>query len=67
MVEYLFTTKPINRIRLVIHPDNTASRRIAEKCGFRREGTARGAWYNKGRYQDVDIYAVVHDDVIGSG
>jgi [ribosomal protein S5]-alanine N-acetyltransferase len=66
MVEYLFTTKPINRIRLVIHPDNTASRRIAEKCGFRHEGTARGAWYNKGRYQDVDIYAIVHDDVIGS-
>ena len=64
MVEYLFTTKPINRIRLVIHPDNTASRRIAEKCGFRHEGTARGAWYNKGRYQDVEIYAIVHDDVI---
>ena len=67
MTEYLFTTKPINRIRLVIHQDNAASRRIAEKCGFRHEGTARGAWYNTGRYQDVEIYAILHDDVIGSG
>lgn len=67
MVRYLFETKPINRIRLVIHPDNAASRRIAEKCGFRHEGTARGAWYNAGRYQDVEIYAILHDEVIGRG
>jgi len=64
MVRYLFETKPINRIRLVIHPGNTASRRIAEKCRFRHEGTARGAWYNNGRYQDVEIYAILHDEVI---
>lgn len=64
MVRYLFESKPINRIRLVIHPGNAASRRIAEKCGFRHEGTARGAWYNAGRYQDVEIHAILHDEVI---
>ena len=64
LVRYLFETKRVNRIRLVIHPDNLASRRLAEKCGFRHEGTARGAWYNKGRHQDVEIYAILHDDVI---
>lgn len=61
---YLFQTKRMNRIRLVIHPDNTASRRVAEKSGFRHEGTARGAWYNNGRHHDVEIYAILHDDVI---
>jgi RimJ/RimL family protein N-acetyltransferase len=65
MVGYLFETKKINRIRLVIHPDNAASRRLAEKCHFRHEGTARGAWYNKGKHQDVEIYAILHDEVIG--
>lgn len=65
-VRYLFETKPVNRIRLVIHPMNLASRRLAEKCGFRHEGTARGAWYNKGRHHDVEIYAVLHDEVIRS-
>jgi ribosomal-protein-alanine N-acetyltransferase len=66
LVRYLFEAKQINRIRLVIHPDNAASRRLAEKCGFRHEGTARGAWYHKGKHQDVEIYAVLHDDVITS-
>ncbi len=65
MVRYLFETKRMNRIRLVIHPDNAASRRIAEKCGFRHEGTARGAWYNNGCFHDVEIYAILHDEVIG--
>jgi RimJ/RimL family protein N-acetyltransferase len=55
-VRYLFETKPLNRLRLVIHPSNAASRRLAENCGFRHEGTARGAWYNKGRHHDVEIY-----------
>jgi RimJ/RimL family protein N-acetyltransferase len=67
MVCYLFETKRMNRIRLVIHPDNGASRRLAEKCGFQHEGTARGAWYNKGRHQDVEIYSILHDDVITTG
>lgn len=64
LVRYLFETKRVNRIRLVIHPDNAASRRLAEKCDFQHEGTARGAWYNKGRHHDVEIYAILHDDVI---
>ena len=64
LVRYLFETKRMNRIRLVIHPDNTASRRVAEKCGFRHEGTARGAWYNNGRHHNVEIYAILHDEVI---
>jgi RimJ/RimL family protein N-acetyltransferase len=64
LVRYLFESKRFNRIRLVIHPDNAASRRLAEKCGFRHEGTARGAWYHKGKHQDVEIYALLHDDVI---
>ena len=66
LVRYLFETKQVNRIRLVIHPDNLASRRLAEKCGFRHEGTARGAWYNKGSHQDVESYAILHRDVIAS-
>lgn len=64
LVRYLFETKRMNRIRLVIHPENVPSRRLAERCGFTREGSARGAWYNGGRYHDVEIYAILHSDVI---
>jgi [ribosomal protein S5]-alanine N-acetyltransferase len=65
LVRYLFETKQINRIRLVIHPDNIVSRRLVEKCHFRHEGTARGAWYNNGKHHDVEIYAILHHEVIG--
>lgn len=61
-IDYLFGAKKQNRIQLVIVPGNAPSRRIAEKCGFQLEGTARGAFFNGGRSQDVLIYGLVRDD-----
>jgi len=66
MLRYLFETKRMNRIRLIIHPDNAASRRVAEKCGFRHEGTARGAWFNKGKHQDVEVYAILRHEALNN-
>lgn len=62
---YLFANRKAYRIRLVIHPDNRASLRIAEKCGYRYEGTARGAWFHQGVNQDVAVYAQVRPDYYG--
>ena len=60
--DYIFGAKKQNRIQLVIVPDNAASWRIAEKCGFQLEGTARGAFFNAGRSQDVLVYSLLRDD-----
>jgi RimJ/RimL family protein N-acetyltransferase len=62
VVDYLFATKPRNRIQLVIVPENGASRRIAEKCGFALEGPVRGAFFNDGRHHDVLLYALLRAD-----
>lgn len=62
LTDYLFATKHPSRIQLVIVPENAASRRIAEKCGFALEGTARGAFFNDGRSQDVLLYSLLRDD-----
>jgi RimJ/RimL family protein N-acetyltransferase len=62
LVDYLFSAKKEHRIHLVIAPENAASRRIAEKCGFVLEGTARGAFFNDGRNQDVMIYSLLRTD-----
>ena len=62
LVDYLFAAKKQHRIQLVIVPENAASRRIAEKCGFVLEGTARGAFYNDGRNQDVVISSLLRTD-----
>ena len=35
------------------------------KAGMRHEGTLRQRIYNKGRYADVDLYAIVRSDFLG--
>jgi ribosomal-protein-alanine N-acetyltransferase len=67
LVRYLFENKALNRIRLIIHPDNAGSQRVAEKNGFQREGMMRGAFLSDGRYRDVQLWSIVHDDVIDGG
>ena len=62
LTDYLFAAKKQYRIQLVIVPENAASRRIAEKCGFVLEGTARGAMFNGGRNQDLLIYSLLRTD-----
>ena len=62
LVDYLFGARKVNRISLVIVPENAPSRRVAEKCGFQLEGTARGAFFNGVRSLDVLIYSLLRDD-----
>ena len=62
LVDYLFATKKQHCIQLVIVPGNAASRRIAVKCGFTEEGTARGAFFNDGGNHDVLIYSLLRSD-----
>ncbi len=63
LTRYLFGCLKVNRIRLIIHPENCASRRVAEKCGFVLEGIARQAWYHQGKNHDVAVYAILRQEV----
>ena len=65
LVRYLFENKTVNRLQLAIHPENAASLRVAEKCGFTHEGTARGAFFNKGQYHDMEIFSLLRNEVMG--
>lgn len=42
LVDYLLGAKQVNRISLVIVPDNIPSRRIADNCGFQLEAARVG-------------------------
>jgi RimJ/RimL family protein N-acetyltransferase len=64
LTDYLFGRFKVNRIRLVIHPGNAASRRVAEKAGFSLEGVARGAWYHRGSNHDVEIWALLREEYV---
>jgi RimJ/RimL family protein N-acetyltransferase len=62
LVDYLFGRKRVNRMQLNIHPDNLASRRVAEKCGFTFEGLMRGCWFHRGTYHDLEIWSLLRDE-----
>jgi ribosomal-protein-alanine N-acetyltransferase len=63
LVDYLFGRKRVNRMQLNIHPDNAASRRVAEKCGFTFEGRMRGCWFHQGAYHDLEIWSLLRHEV----
>jgi len=63
---YLFAVRKINRWQLAIMPSNTASKRVAEKCGFTCEGVARGAIFHRGANHDLEIYSLVRADLRSS-
>ena len=63
--DYLFQSKPIHRLQLLIAEGNVASERVAEKCGFTYEGTARQAMFARGQHRDMEMYALLRDEVNG--
>ena len=66
LVGYLFGGKRVNRMQLNIHPDNAASKRVAEKCGFTFEGMMRGCWFHRGQYHDLEIWSLLRDEASSS-
>jgi RimJ/RimL family protein N-acetyltransferase len=59
---YLFELKPIPRLQLGTHADNMAARRVAEKCGYKLEGTLRQFFFTRGKFVDYVQYALLRDE-----
>jgi RimJ/RimL family protein N-acetyltransferase len=62
LIDYLFEGFQINRVECCIAPQNLASIRTAEKCGFVREGRLRGLVFVKGEFFDLDTFSVLRSD-----
>jgi ribosomal-protein-alanine N-acetyltransferase len=63
VVDHCFGTVGLHRIEANIRPENAASRRVAEKLGFREEGLHRRYLAIDGAYQDHIGYAITTEDV----
>ena len=60
---YLYQTNPtMLRITLLIRSDNAASIRVAENCGYKREGTLRNAWVDDGVPHSDEIFSLLRDE-----
>lgn len=64
LVGYLFGRKTVNRLQLNIHPDNAASKRVAENCGFALEGVMREVWFHGGRFHDLEVWSILRDEAL---
>lgn len=61
--DYLFQSTKIHRVQLIIADGNIASEKVAQKCGFTYEGTARQAMFQRGRHRDMKLYALLRHEV----
>lgn len=63
--DYAFGSLGLHRIEINIRPENTASLRVAEKLGLRREGLSPGYLHIDGDWRDHVRFAVLADEVPG--
>ena len=62
LLEFGFQDLHMNRIEAQHEVDNPASGRVMAKVGMRQEGILRSRLFNKGRYVDVALYAILKQD-----
>ncbi len=61
-IAYGFTALNLNRIEAQHEVTNPASGAVMRKCHMIKEGTLRSRLLNKGKFVDVDLYAILKRD-----
>lgn len=59
LVNQLFSSQTYNRLELLMDPRNVGSERVAQKCGFSKEGTLREVFFINGRMGDAHVYSLL--------
>jgi ribosomal-protein-alanine N-acetyltransferase len=62
LVDFLFLSKDIARIQVIVNNENKPSQRVVEKCGFLREGTLRRYPFIRGRWRDSFLYSIIKEE-----
>ena len=65
VVPFVFDTLELHRLEAACLPTNTASMRLLERTGFKREGLARQYLRINGDWQDHVLYAQLNSDPRG--
>lgn len=61
---YGFETLDLNRIEGFVDSENSNCKKAIEKMNFKHEGTMRECEIKNGKYLNVDIYAILKNDLI---
>ena len=60
-VEVAFDDLRLHRVQAAVVPENRASARVLEKCGFVEEGLARRYLFLDGQWKDHRMFALTND------
>ena len=60
---WAFEELGLERLQITVQPENTASQRLAEKAGFRREGVLRSYLEIKGGRADVVMFSLLPNEL----
>ena len=63
LTEWAFAELEPRRIQLIISPENHASRRVAERNGYRYEGTLRSFYVMQDTWRDAEIWSRLPTDL----
>jgi RimJ/RimL family protein N-acetyltransferase len=61
VADWVFS-KGVERLFLLVHPENAPSHRVAQRCGFTREGVLRAYEPFKGRRPDLMSWSLLPQD-----
>ena len=67
LVHYAYTRLDLSRIEAACLPENVASRKLLESCGFKYEGVAQSYLQIHGRWRTHVLYAALRSDRRGRG
>ena len=65
LTDHCFGPARLHRVEANVRPENTASRRVVEKLGFRQEGLRERYLHIDGAYRDHLCYALTAEEVPG--
>jgi ribosomal-protein-alanine N-acetyltransferase len=65
LTDHCFGAARLHRVEANVRPENTASRRVVEKLGFREEGLRQRYLHIDGAYRDHLCYALTAEEVPG--
>jgi ribosomal-protein-alanine N-acetyltransferase len=64
VIHYGFADLKLHSLEANVNPDNLASVRLLEKCGFVREGYFKENYFYDGKFLDSAIYSILSPDKI---